>query len=96
MCQEVENKRKKTESSFDHGKGKAQAAYQQQLMEMRNVKVGETQILVPCKDACLQQKNTYLISINVTNRQVKQYYHEYLPELLDVRSRLFFQLLGFC
>lgn len=39
-CQEVENRRKKTESSFDHGKQKAQSAYQQQLMEMHNVKVG--------------------------------------------------------
>lgn len=38
-CQEVENRRKKTESSFDHGKSKAQAAYQQQVMEMHNVKV---------------------------------------------------------
>ena len=64
-CQEVENRRKRTESSFDHGKGKAQNAYQQQLMEMRNV------------------KNTYLISINVTNRQKERYYHEYVPELLD-------------
>lgn len=39
-CQEVENRRKKTESSFDHGKAKAQNAYQQQVMEMHNVKVG--------------------------------------------------------
>lgn len=38
-CQEVENRRKKTESSFDHGKGKAQTAYQQQIIEMHNVKV---------------------------------------------------------
>ena len=38
-CQEVENRRKKTESSFDHGKNKAQNAYQQQLMDMHNVKV---------------------------------------------------------
>lgn len=38
-CQEVENRRKKTESSFDHGKQKAQNAYQQQLMDMKNVKV---------------------------------------------------------
>jgi len=38
-CQEVENRRKKTESAFDHGKGKAQNAYQQQIMEMHNVKV---------------------------------------------------------
>ena len=38
-CQEVENRRKKTDSSFDHGKNKAQNAYQQQLMDMHNVKV---------------------------------------------------------
>ena len=38
-CQEVENRRKKTESAFDHGKGKAQNAYQQQILEMHNVKV---------------------------------------------------------
>lgn len=38
-CQEVENRRKKTESSFDHGKSKAQNAYQQQVMDMHNVKV---------------------------------------------------------
>ena len=64
-CQEVENRRKKTESSFDHGKSKAQTAYQQQLVEMRNV------------------KNTYLININVTNKQKERYYQEYVPELLD-------------
>jgi hypothetical protein len=39
VCQEVENRRKKTESSFDYSKTKAQAAYQQQLLEMNNVKV---------------------------------------------------------
>lgn len=38
-CQEVENRRKKTESSFDHGRAKAQNAYQQQMMDMHNVKV---------------------------------------------------------
>ncbi|KAK3051546.1 Protein BZZ1 [Extremus antarcticus] len=64
-CQEVENKRKKTESSFDYNKTKAQTAYQQQMGEMRNI------------------KNTYLISINVTNKQKERYYHEYVPELLD-------------
>jgi formin-binding protein 1 len=65
ICQEVENRRKKTESSFDYGKQKAQNAYQQQLVEMHN------------------QKNTYLISINVTNKLKERYYHEYVPELLD-------------
>ncbi|KXT03927.1 hypothetical protein AC578_9270 [Pseudocercospora eumusae] len=65
VCQEVENKRKKTESSFDHGKQKAQSAFQQQQAEMRNV------------------KNTYLIAINVTNKQKERYYHDYVPELLD-------------
>ncbi|KAI1418520.1 FCH-domain-containing protein [Hypoxylon sp. FL1857] len=62
-CQEVESKRKKTESSFD--KAKAQSQYQQQLHDMNNV------------------KNTYLIAINVTNKQKEKYYHEYVPELLD-------------
>lgn len=38
-CQEVENRRKKIESSFDYGKQKAQTAYQQQLADMRNIKV---------------------------------------------------------
>ncbi|XXH03382.1 hypothetical protein Hte_009780 [Hypoxylon texense] len=62
-CQEVESKRKKTESSFD--KAKAQSQYQQQLQDMNNV------------------KNTYLIAINVTNKQKEKYYHEYIPEVLD-------------
>lgn len=29
-------------------------------------------------------QNTYLIAINVTNKQKERYYHEYVPELLDV------------
>jgi hypothetical protein len=28
-------------------------------------------------------KNTYLININVTNKQKEKYYHEYVPDLLD-------------
>jgi formin-binding protein 1 len=28
-------------------------------------------------------KNTYLIGINVTNKQKERYYHEYVPELMD-------------
>ncbi|KKA18554.1 Actin polymerization protein Bzz1 [Rasamsonia emersonii CBS 393.64] len=67
-CQEVENRRKKMESSFDHSKTKAQAAYQQQVLEMNNV------------------KNTYIISINVANKLREQYYHEYVPELLDLET----------
>lgn len=63
VCQEVESKRKKSESSFD--KAKAQSSYQQQIIEMNNM------------------KNTYLIAINVTNKQKDMYYHEYIPELLD-------------
>ena len=39
VCQEVESRRKKIESSFDYGKQKAQNAYQQQIMDMHNVKV---------------------------------------------------------
>ncbi|PLB42602.1 putative actin polymerization protein Bzz1 [Aspergillus candidus] len=64
-CQEVETRRKKMESSFDHNKPKSQAAYQQQILEMNNV------------------KNTYLITINVTNKLKERFYHEYVPELLD-------------
>ncbi|KAI0473165.1 FCH-domain-containing protein [Xylariaceae sp. FL0804] len=63
VCQEVESKRKKSESAFD--KTKAQSNYQQQLHEMNN------------------SKNTYLIAINVTNRQKEKYYHEYVPEVMD-------------
>ncbi|KAF2278671.1 FCH-domain-containing protein [Westerdykella ornata] len=65
VCQEVENRRKKIDSSFDHGKQKARNAFEQQQLEMRNV------------------KNTYIISINVTNKQKEMYYHQYVPELLD-------------
>jgi formin-binding protein 1 len=64
-CQEVESRRKKAESAFDYSKSKAQNAYQQQILEMNNV------------------KNTYLISIQVTNKQKEKYYHEYVPDLLD-------------
>ncbi|KAM0239959.1 hypothetical protein ACHAPO_002934 [Fusarium lateritium] len=63
VCQEVEAKRKKTESHFD--KAKAQNAYQQQILEMNNA------------------KNTYIIAINVTNKQKEKYYHEYVPEVMD-------------
>lgn len=63
VCQEVENKRKKSESSFD--KAKAQSNYQQQLREMNNM------------------KNTYLIAINVTNKQKEKYYHDFVPEVMD-------------
>ena len=38
-CQEVENRRKKVDSSFDSSKQKAQAAYQQQMPDMQNAKV---------------------------------------------------------
>lgn len=65
VCQEVENRRKKTEGAFDHGKQKARNAFEQQQGEMRNV------------------KNTYIIAINVTNKQKEMYYHEYVPEVLD-------------
>lgn len=89
-CQEVENRRKKTESSFDHGKSKAQSAYQQQVMEMHNVKVSEVSrdILLTRMAWLISSyfQNTYLISINITNKQKQKYYHEYVPDLLDVRG----------
>lgn len=63
VCQEVESKRKKSESSFD--KAKAASAYQQSIIEMNNV------------------KNSYLIAINVANKQKEMHYTDYLPELMD-------------
>ncbi|TPX13271.1 uncharacterized protein E0L32_006244 [Thyridium curvatum] len=62
-CQEVESKRKKTESGFSQAK--AQSNYQQQIHEMNNV------------------KNTYIIAINITNKQKEKYYHDYIPEVMD-------------
>ncbi|CAO2651887.1 Nn.00g001700.m01.CDS01 [Neocucurbitaria sp. VM-36] len=38
VCQEVESRRKKVDGAFDHGKGKARNAFEQQQVEMRNVK----------------------------------------------------------
>ncbi|WEW57331.1 Protein BZZ1 [Emydomyces testavorans] len=38
VCEEVENRRKKMESAFDHSKAKTQNAYQQQVSEMNNIK----------------------------------------------------------
>ena len=38
-CQEVENRRKKVDSSFDMNKSKSQLTYQQQLVDMHNIKV---------------------------------------------------------
>ena len=42
VCQEVENRRKKQDSAFDHGRTKARNAFDQQQVEMRNVKVWAT------------------------------------------------------
>lgn len=39
ICQEVESRRKKTESAADSGKQKAQVVYQQQMLDMHNAKV---------------------------------------------------------
>lgn len=36
------------------------------------------------QDEMRNVKNTYLIAINVTNKQKERYYNEYIPELLDV------------
>ena len=38
VCQEVESRRKKNEAAMDHGRVKAANAYNQQLVEMHNVK----------------------------------------------------------
>jgi formin-binding protein 1 len=31
-------------------------------------------------------QNTYIIAINVTNKQKELYYHQYVPELLNVSA----------
>jgi len=87
ICQEVENRRKKIDNSYDHGKTKAQGQYQQQQNDMRNMKVGRKLDTMLIRDNVLTfRQSTYLIAINVTNKQKERYYHEYVPELLDVRS----------
>ena len=48
VCQEVENRRKKTDGAFDYGKEKARKAFDQQQVEMRNVKVG---LICLCSDS---------------------------------------------
>jgi formin-binding protein 1 len=32
----------------------------------------------------MDDQNTYLIGINVANKLKEQFYHEYVPEVLDV------------
>lgn len=82
-CQEVESRRKKMESSFDHGKAKAQSAYQQQILEMNNYKVHRILYEWLIYYVNISQ-NLYLISINVTNRLKEKFFHEYVPEVLNV------------
>lgn len=81
-CQEVESRRKKMESSFEHNKTKSQAAYQQQIVEMNNFKVMLQISLIDVTADATQ--NLYLISINVTNKMKEKYFHEYVPEVLNV------------
>ena len=92
-CQGVESKRKKTESGFD--KSKAQSAYNQQLADMRNVKVGNDKTL-SVSSSVDDIQNTYLIAINVTNKQKERYFHEYVPDLLDVRLSILFSSQSCC
>lgn len=35
-------------------------------------------------------QNTYLININITNKLKEKFYHEYVPELLDVSTLQYF------
>lgn len=83
-CSEVESRRKKSDGAFDHGKAKARAAFEQQQADMRNIKVGCGNYRTS-RIALTADQSTYIISINVTNKQKERYYHEYVPGLLDVR-----------
>lgn len=60
ICQEVENRRKKTDSSFDHGKSKAQTAFYQQQAEMRNTKVGEQPGAISWQEVMLTENRTHI------------------------------------
>ena len=68
-CQEVENRRKKTESSFDHGKAKAQGAYQQQVMDMHNVKVGNLALLA---FAAAKTYRTPILSVSMSQTDTRK------------------------
>lgn len=54
-CADVENRRKKVDSGFDHGKQKAQIAFQQQQSDMQNSKVG---FLTKCTIVLLTEVRT--------------------------------------
>jgi hypothetical protein len=71
VCQEVENRRKKVESSFDFSKTKAQTSYQQQLLEMNNVKVRLSR-LVLCDDRTLTAVVEHLFDWHQYSEQVKR------------------------
>lgn len=45
-------------------------------------------ILSTTVSANITVQNTYLIGINVANKMKEKYYHEYVPEVLDVRRFL--------
>ncbi len=85
-CQSVENRRKKLDSSVESSKQKSQGAFQQQLMEMHNVKARGGRYRMQSNKANKIQ-NTYLIGINVANQQKHKYHQEYLPDLLNVSCR---------
>lgn len=72
-CQEVESRRKKMESSFDHSKAKAQTAFQQQILEMNNHKVGVSH------SASSHQLTVLLELIPVEHQRDKQAQGEVLP-----------------
>ena len=89
-CREVEDKRARVDRSFEAGRAKAEKSYQAQLTEMNNVKVclRYPVIDIACApfwaDFHTWNKNMYLLQIAITNRQKQKYFHEDLPELLDV------------
>jgi hypothetical protein len=55
VCQEVESRRKKVDSAFDYGKNKARNAFEQQQVEMRNVKVLYLRCIIAIILTCAEQ-----------------------------------------
>ena len=73
-CQEVESRRKKMDSSFDHGKSKAQSAFQQQMLEMNNCKACQ-----PDRKIFFAQSLTSIELISDQHQRDQQVEREILP-----------------
>ena len=84
----LEKERDNTYGELRKTKGKYDSVCQE--VENRRKKIDSGYDKTKAQGAYAQQqqdmrnvKNTYLVTINVTNKQKERYYHEYVPDLLD-------------